>query len=155
MMSAYFLVPLFLYRSSKHFMVKFYMCMTALVAARKLYRMMLFFQLCTFHFFYLCIRYNDVGIIISTIAFALFYSFTDVEKWLHRLHEERRPLCIAALSTVVFAFIPHLSTLAVTMSYVLLAAIFYPSRSILSLWENKDERNVLVQNKDMLIKYYY
>ena len=50
----------------------------------------------------------------------------DVERWLQRLHEERTPFCIAALAAVVFVFTPHLFTLAVTISFVLLPHL--PSR---------------------------
>lgn len=41
LMSAFFLVPLLLYNSRKRFMARFYLRMTALAAARKLYRLML------------------------------------------------------------------------------------------------------------------
>ncbi len=155
MMSAFFLVPLFLYRSYKGFMTRFCLWMTALVTARKLYRQVLLILLYVFHFLYLCVHYNEAGIVGSTIAFTVFYVFMDVDKWLHRLHDERRCFCTAALSAVVFAFTPHLFTLAVTVSFVLLAALFYPSYTIVSLWENENDRKVLVEDKDILIEYYY
>jgi len=41
LMSAFFFVPMFLHRSRRQFMTRFYLRMTALVAARKLYRLML------------------------------------------------------------------------------------------------------------------
>lgn len=155
MMSAFFLVPLFLYRNHKNFMTKFYLRMTALVAARKLYRQVLLILLYVFHFLHLCVHYNDAGVVGSTIAFTIFYVFMDVDKWLHRLHDDRRCFFTAALSAVVFAFTPYLFTLAVTVSFVLLSALFYPSRSILSLWNNRDDRKVLVEDKDILVEYYY
>ena len=37
----------------------------------------------------------------------------------------------------MFVFTPHLFTLAVTISFVLLASLFYPSRIVISLWKNK------------------
>lgn len=154
-MSAFFLVPLFLYRSHKDFMAKFYLRMAALVAARKLYRLMLLILLFLFHFLYQCVHCHDAGVIGSTAAFAVFYGFMDVDRWLHRLHEERKFFCIAALSAVVFGFTPHLFTLAVTVAFVLLAALFYPSRIVVSLWNNKDDRKVLAQDKDFLVEYYY
>ena len=54
----------------------------------------------------------------------------------------------------MFAFTPHLFTLAVTVSFVLLAALFYPSRIVISLWKNKADRNMLLEDTDMLIIYY-
>lgn len=155
MMSAFFFVPLFLYRSRKYFMAKFCLRMAALVTARKLYSQTVLILLYVFHFLYLSVHGMDTGIIGSTVAFAIFYIFMDVDKWLHRLHEERKTFCIAALSAVVFAFTPHLFTLAVTVSFVLLAALFYPSYTIVSLWENENDHKVLVEDKDILIEYYY
>lgn len=136
-------------------MAKFCLRMTALVAARKLYRQVLLILLYVFHFLYLCVHQNDVGVIGSTMAFAIFYIFMDVDKWLHRLHERPRLFYIAALTTVVLAFIPHLFTMSATVSFILLAALFYPSRAILSLWESEDDRTELVNDKDMLVECYY
>lgn len=155
LMSAFFLVPLFLHDSRKRFMTRFYLRMTALAAARKLYRLILLILLYIFHFLYLCVHHNDIGVVASTIAFAIFFVFMDVERWLQRLHEERTPFRIAALAAVVFAFIPHLFTLAVTVSFVLLAALFYPSRIVISLWKNKADRKMLLEDTELLTIYYY
>ena len=108
LMSAFFFVPMILHRSRRQFMTRFYLRMTALVTARKLYRLMLLILLYVFHFLYLCVHYNDIGVVASTIAFAIFFVFMDVERWLQRLHVERTPFCIAALAAVVFVFTPHL-----------------------------------------------
>ena len=118
LMSAFFFVPMFLHRSRRQFMTRFYLRMTALVAARKLYRLMLLILLYVFHFLYICVHYNDIGVVASTIAFAIFFVFMDVERWLQRLHE------------------------------------FYPSRIVISLWKNKADRNMLLEDTDMLIIYY-
>lgn len=155
MTSAFFLVPLILYRNRNRLMTKFCLRMTALVAARKLYRQVLLILLYVFHFLYLCVHQNDVGIIGSTMAFVTFYIFMDVDKWLHRLHEGCRFFCIIALIAVVLAFIPHLFTMSATVSFILLAALFYPSRAILSLWESEDGRTALVNDKNMLVECYY
>ena len=104
LMSAFFFVTMILHRSRRQFMTRFYLRMTALVTARKLYRLMLLILLYVFHFIYLCVHYNDIGVVASTIAFAIFFVFMDVERWLQRLHEERTPFCIAALAAVVFVF---------------------------------------------------
>ena len=98
---------------------------------------------------------NNTRIIKLILFTYLFFVFMDVERWLQRLHEERTPFRIAALAAVVFAFTPHLFTLAVTVSFVLLAALFYPSRIVISLWKNKADRKMLLQDTEMLIIYYY
>ena len=56
---------------------------------------------------------------------------------------------------MVFVFTPHLFTLAVTISFVLLASLFYPSRIVISLWKNKADRKMLLEDTEMLIIYYY
>ena len=114
LMSAFFFVTMILHRSRRQFMTRFYLRMTALVTARKLYRLMLLILLYVFHFLY-----------------------------------------IAALAAVVFVFTPHLFTLAVTISFVLLASLFYPSRIVISLWKNKADRKMLLEDTEMLIIYYY
>lgn len=136
-------------------MAKFCLRMTALVAARKLYRQILLILLYVFHFLYLCVHHNDVGIIGSTIAFVIFYLFMDVDRWLHRLHEECRFFFIIALTASVLAFTPHLFTMSATVSFILFAALFYPSRTILSLWENEDGWTALVNDKELLVEHYY
>ena len=147
LMSAFFFVTMILHRSRRQFMTRFYLRMTALVTARKLYRLMLLILLYVFHFLYLCVHYNDIGVVASTIAFAIFFVFMDVERW--------TPFRIAALAAVVFVFTPHLFTLAVTISFVLLASLFYPSRIVISLWKNKADRKMLLEDTEMLIIYYY
>ncbi len=80
LMSAFFFVTMILHRSRRQFMTRFYLRMTALVTARKLYRLMLLILLYVFHFLYLCVHYNDIGVVASTIAFAIFFVFMDVER---------------------------------------------------------------------------
>ena len=94
LMSAFFFVPMFLYKSRRQFMTRFYLRMTALVAARKLYRLMLLIMLYVFHFLYICVHHNALGVVAPTIAFAIFFVFMDVERWLQPQHEERTPFCI-------------------------------------------------------------
>lgn len=155
LLSSLFFVPQWLHRKRYPFMRKFYLRMTALRTARKLYRLLLLIVLYVFHFLYLTAYGNNIGVVVSTIAFSVFYVFMDVDKWLHRLHEERKPFRITLISILVFAFVPHLFTMAVTAAFILLASLFYPSRRILSLWNNKNDRKVLVEDVDMLTEYYY
>lgn len=134
LLSALFLVPCVLYMSRRKFMTRFYLGMTALVSARKLYRMMLLIVLLVFHYLHFSVFVYEVGMIFSTIAFTTFFMFMNVDKWLQRLHEERAYNRVAFVSILVFAFTPHLLTMAVTLSFLLLAAQFYPSRYIVSFW---------------------
>src|SRR5574344_1141522 len=89
LMSAFFFVPMILHRSRRQFMTRFYLRMTALVTARKLYRLMLLILLYVFHFLFLWVHYNGIGVGASSIACAIPSVFIDLERWLQRLHEER------------------------------------------------------------------
>ena len=150
-----FFLPQWLHRKRHPFMRRFYLRMTVLPTARKLYRLVLLIVLFVFHFLYLTAYGNDIGVVVSTIAFAIFFCLMDVDKWLHRLHEERKPFRIMVAGILASAFVPHLFTLAVTAAFILLASLFYPSRRILSLWDNQNDRKVLAEDMDMLTEYYY
>ena len=43
----------------------------------------------------------------------------------------------------------------VTLAIVFVAAQFYPTTEILSLWKNDDDRKQLIADKEYLIKRYY
>jgi ABC-type multidrug transport system permease subunit len=96
--------------------------------------------------------------VASTIAFAIFFVFMDVERWLQRLHEERTPSALPHWRQWCLPSPPHLFTLAVTVSFVLLASLFYPSRIVISLWKNKADRKMLLEDTEMssytTIKYH-
>ena len=51
--------------------------------------------------------------------------------------------------------VPQLFTLSVTISYILLAALFYPSGKILSEWEDKDMRFYLSEHPDTMSDCYH
>lgn len=153
--SALFLVPMCLYKRRNRFMARFCFRMTALAAARKLYRLSLLIILLLYHYVCMCAQPCEAGILGSTLSFALFFGFADVDKWLHRLHDERKTCAVAALSAVVFAFTPHLLTLAVSTGFVLLAAIFYPSRRILAHWHDKERRMPSADFEKMVSSLYY
>lgn len=154
-LSALFFVPMCLYKRRNRFMTMFCFRMTALVAARKLYRLVLLIVMLLYHYICMSVQPCEIGILGSTLLFAMFFGFADVDRWLHRLHEERKTFSVAALSTVVFAFTPHLFTLAVSVALVLLAAMFYPSNRILAHWNNKERRVLFDDFEEMMTKLYY
>lgn len=154
-LSALFLVPYFLYMSRCKLMAKFYLGMTALLSARKLYRMVLLIVLLVFHYLHFSVFVYEIGIIFSTIAFTAFFLFMDVDKWLHRLHEEKIANRVAVISIFVFMLTPHLLTMAVTLYFILLAALFYPARRILSYWDDADRRKGLLADTSGLPRLYH
>lgn len=136
-------------------MTRFCYRMTALAAARKLYRLVMLIVLLLYHYVSMSVQPYEVGVLGSTLLFAMFFGFADVDRWLHRLHDERKTCAVAGLSVVVFAFTPHLFTLAVSLAFVLLAAIFYPSSRILAHWDNKERRMLFTDFEEMMDRFYF
>ena len=130
-------LPLSLYRSNRPFMAKFYLRMTASENARKLYvRCMLIF-------------------VTGALAFGQMLIDGGVDKWLAGLHEEQKRFFLVALLALVICAVPHLHTTAVTLGFLLLAAMFYPSCNVLSKWEDEETKKQWCKNPGTLSEYYY
>lgn len=131
-------LPMTLYKSNRRFMDRFYERMTRNDKARKLHAWVLLTVLLLYHYVYTNGHPGEFGIVFSTIVCAALASFKRTDRWLRRLLDRPRAFVIFALAAVVIACIPHLHTLAVTIAFVLLAALFYPSVRIMSEWEEND-----------------
>ena len=153
--SLFILVPMVLYKSRCKLMARFCLRMPAQASARKLYRLVILILLLTFHFLYLSVQTKEVGTLVSTLAFAIFFGFMDVDKWLHRLHEERKTLRNTAIVILLLTLVPHMYSMTVTLAVIFMAALFYPSNEVLSLWNNEDDRKRLIADREYLIKRYY
>ena len=114
-------LPALLYRSRRCFMARFYDKMVWSEKARRLYAHVLLIVLLLFHYVYTSGHPGEFGIVPSTIVCAAWASF-------------RR-------AALVIGFVPHLYTMAVTIAFVLLAALFYPSARVMS--EKTDIRKFL------------
>ena len=69
------------------------------------------------------------------------FSFKRTDNWFRKLLDCPRAFVILAVVTVVIGFVPHLYTLSVTITFLLLAALFYPSARVMS--EKTDIRKFL------------
>ena len=149
------IVPTVLYRCPFNFMMVFYKYMAALPNARKLYRKLLLILLLLFHLIYISAIPREYGIFVSTLAFAVFYRFMDVDRWLHCLNENRKLSWAFGITSVVVVFIPHMIPLAVTMAVILLASLFYPSQRIIQEFKDPDMLVRLKSNRRLLVTHYY
>lgn len=70
---------------------------------------------------------GEFGILLSTGVCAAMFSFRRTDNWLRRLLDRPRAFVTLASGALVIGFVPHLYTLAITIAYLLLAALFYPS----------------------------
>lgn len=120
-------LPLSLYRSNRPFMAKFYLRMTASENARKLYVRCMLILILLYHYIYAGGHFGEWGILVSTILCAILFPFKRADKWLAGLHEEQKRFFLAALLALVICAVPYLHTTAVTLGFLLLAAMFYPS----------------------------
>ena len=148
-------VPMLLYKSKRPFMARFYRSMLSSQSARKLYTQVLLIVLLLFHYVYAGGNHADFGIVFSTIVCATLYSFRRADKWLRRLHDEKKPAVIVAVVSVVIAAVPHMFTLDVTGAYLLLAALFYPSGRALSEWADENTRPDWREHPESLSDFYY
>ena len=108
-----------------------------------------------YHYIYAGGHFGEWGILVSTILCAILFSFKRADKWLAGLHEEQKRFFLAALLALALCAVPHLHTTAVTLGFLLLAAMFYPSRYVLSRWQIEMARKYLILHPEELSDYYY
>lgn len=75
---------------------------------------------------------GEFGILLSTGVCAAMFSFRWTDNWLRRLLDRPGAFVTLASVALVIGFVPHLYTLAITITYLLLAALFYPSVRVMS-----------------------
>ena len=134
-------LPVLLYRSRRYFMAKFYDKMVWSEKARKLYAHVLLIVLLLFHYVYTSGHPGEFGAVLSTIVCAALASFRRTDRWMRGLLDRPGLFVGWALAALVVGFVPHLYTTAVTITFVLLAALFYPSARVMS--ERTDIRKFL------------
>lgn len=149
------ILPMSLYRSNRPFMTKFYLRMVGSENARKLYMQCLLIFLLLYHYVYAGGHFGEWGILLSTILCAVLFSFKRTDKWLHKLHEDRKSFVLTALLVLVICAISHLHTLAVTFAFLLLDAMFYPSCSTLTNWQDKGMRELWKDKPETMSEHYY
>ena len=148
-------LPLCLYRRNGRRMSRFYLMMVSLETARKFYAQLLVVFLLVFHFVYVSGHPGEYGVLLSTVLSVLLCPFRRADRWLHRIHEGRKTFALLALPALAAGFIPHLYTTAVTVGFLLLAALFYPSCTALSGWKDEKTQEHWREYPEVLSGYYY
>lgn len=149
------ILPMSLYRSNRFFMAKFYLRMTGSQSARKLYVQCILISLLVYHYVYAVGHFREWGILISTIPCTVLFSFRRADRWMHRLHEDKKRIVMAALITLVICAVSHLHATAFTLVFLLLAAMFYPSCHVLDEWQDEDTSKHLKENPKTMSEHYY
>lgn len=148
-------ISLALYKSKHRFMANFYDAMTRSTKARKLYVQILLILLLLFHYVYTSGHVGEFGVVPSTIVCAVMFSFKRVDRWLRGLLDLPRAFVSLALSTLVIGFVPHLYTMAVTIAYLLLAALFYPSVRVMAERNDMGRIAQWVKHPEKLAESYH
>ena len=150
-----FAVSLTLYKSNKRCMAVFYMAMARSDKARKLYAQIWLICLLLFHYVYACGHIGEFGILLSTGVCAAMFSFKRTDNWFRKLLDYPRAFVILALVTVVIGFVPHLYTLSVTVTFLLLAALFYPSVRVMTEFQDIGIISEWMKFPRLLAESYY
>ena len=136
-------------------MEKFCLKMVASENARRLYVRCMLILILLYHYVYAGGHFGEWGIVVSTTICAILFSFKRTDKWLCRLHEERKIFFLTFLLALTSGAVPHLLTTAVVLAFLLLASMFYPSRNVLSKWKNEEVRKQWEKNPGALSEFYY
>ena len=120
-------------------MTPFYMAMARSGNARKLYVQVWLICLLLFHYVYACGHMGEFGILLSTGVCAAMFSFRWTDNWLRRLLDRPGAFVTLASVALVIGFVPHLYTLAITITYLLLAALFYPSAPVTAECDDEEK----------------
>ena len=136
-------------------MANFYEAMTRSAKARKLYVQVVLILLLLFHYVYTNGHTGEFGVVLSTIVCAVMFSFKRVDRWLRSLLDRPRAFVKLALAALVIGFVPHLYTMAVAVSFLLLAALFYPSARIMSEWNDMHKIAGWVKHPEGLAQSYH
>lgn len=150
-----FIVSKALYKSRRRFMANFYDAMTRSAKARKLYVQVLLILLLLFHYIYTNGHAGEFGVVLSTIVCAAMFSFKQVDRCLHGLLDRPRAFVMLALAALVIGFLPHLYIMAVTATYLLLAALFYPSVRVMTEWKDMHKIAGWVKHPEKLAESYH
>lgn len=129
------ILPMALYRSRRPFMAVFYRAMTGNARARKFYTQVLVVLLLLFHYVYTTGHPGQFGTVLSAIVCAAMFSARRTDRWLRKLLDRPKAFVACGVFALAVCIVPQLFTLSVTVSYILLAALFYPSGRVLAEWE--------------------
>ena len=124
------LFPYFFYKKRTRRMAKFYTNMAYNPYFRRFYAMILLFMVLVTHFTFFSISPMEYGLMVSTIVIIYIFSAKRCVSLLRGVRNSRAVM--VGLFTLILAlvFTPHMYTLAVSLAFILMAALFYPSARI-------------------------
>lgn len=143
-------LSLTLYKKPYRFMAKFHAAMTQDIKARILYTRILLFLLLLFHYVCASEPTGVLGILVSTGICAAMFSFRLADRCLHRLHDSRYLFAGIGAVTMISCFEPYLYTITVTVCYILLAALFYPSAPVTAECDDEEKAEGMTTHSETI-----
>lgn len=128
-----FVAP-FLYRSKKRWMIRFCQRMASSENFRKFYAHIMVLILIFFHFTFYWQHVGEYGLMLSTFLIIFLFSPTRTVGLLQGIRNNRFVMGFVFTLTLAALFTPHLYTLGVTLGYLLVAIMYYPS------WKSRSKK---------------
>ena len=83
------------------------------------------------------------------------FSARRTDRWLRKLLDRPKAFVACGVFALAVCIVPQLFTLSATVSYILLATLFYPSGRVLAEWEDRDRRLYLSEHPDEMSDIYH
>lgn len=142
------------YKKESKRMNTFYIRMSFTDIARRFYVQSVMLLLIFFQYLQVRSFASPADIFLPLCLIALLIRFTMAEKLLYKLKNRKVMLAIAII-VLASLFITHLFSLAVSLSLLITAAVFYPSHEVRKLAESPDAIIHLKNNPSEIAKCYY
>ena len=149
------ILPMALYRSRRSFMAVFYRAMTDNAQARKFYTQVLVVLLLLFHYVYTTGHPGQFGTVLSAIVCAAMFSARRTDRWLRKLLDRPKSFVACGVFALAVCIVPQLFTLSATVSYILLAALFYPSVRVMTEFQDIGIISEWMKFPRLLAESYY
>lgn len=153
------ILPIIAFRRNSRWMLRFCFYMTMSHNVRKFFCYNLLLAVILFHFVYYNTYHTEWGLMVSSIPMFMMFYTRGVEYMLMRLNDNRKEMWIISILTLMVLFTPHLFTLGITYTIVLIGAVFYPSRIMRSIdpymVSSEYSRAMITRNYSRMIGCYF
>jgi hypothetical protein len=127
----FFAVPLFFYGRHGSFMTGFYRSMLERYSHRRFYCLSVLMALLMYHFCFIAATGNSNYLWPSSLLMVAICRQTCIDRLLHLLQRPWMNAIVALASIVCASCGLHRMPLAISLAFLLLSALFYPSRKAL------------------------
>lgn len=145
----------FLYRNRSRRMILFYQRMSYSINCRHFYAKILLLTLIMFHFVCYWMKPGEYGVMLSTVLLFYLFSAKRTLALLNGIRNSRGVMAFVFTVTLALLFTPHMYSLGVSLGYILLAAVFYPSKRLEGQKPSHKEFPTYQDFQDDIIQNYY